>query len=1022
MKQTTANGSGLLTRYIAEVFSDVHTLDAVAANWITRYEEHSAQAVCDLVNFVLRCCGCQLKVDVHDIEDPDNATSRIEDLQNEYNAQSITEYPLVSKAKGNAIFRSTMTGFFHSLIRTAHAAGLLYSDEALLQNIEVWVTTMTDASIRPFRHTATVISLTIGSTICGLIAEIANNTAKIAKQKENEQRKKSVNKERVRGLEVKISEGEAHRDSAQQAAQGIFDAVYAHRYRDVDPRIRVDCVSAFGTWITAYPEVFFSGQYIRYLGWVLSDTGVATRAEAIKQLSRLYKNKEDVGRLRAFTERFRPRLVEMAIRDSEPHIRAATVELLGMVRETGLLEPDDIDNVGRLIFDSEPRVRKAVAGFFADNVKDLFESVIEDLGGEETVDEALGDEVDDDYDLPRKSWLKFKCLAESLEGYAAEGIESPPDARQLTAKGEDSRLALAAQTVIDGVDDLGHWEVLAGYLLHDLTNVDVNSTDPETAFKARCQLSEKESVLLIAILHEAVRARVLNAVKNETDSKGKMTKARKAESCEIQEATALHLAEFIPRLLKKFGANPAAATAVLRLGQVLNLEIFQELRQDSTTYASLLDDINKQFLTHADSAVLTEATATLLHAREYEDLEEVTEAKLQELWDGTKNTLFTLATTEDNLLEHLDELCQTVLRVQNLARISDCVNQFEAGFTIDRRMPNTENVLDTMLKLMREFTSQDDIDAEYIADANKVIKAATQAVLLYYMWLVHSLKTKIYEGEQNISLPSFDPAAQTLLAIMGSRSTAEPVRLSATGAYLDLHTLFACFRHLKSNTSTDNVSKTNLKIQHVPASVHPLLGNLFSATEKTFAKRSHRTLEPAPDDAPDVESDPEDLPSDDDEEDDEETQQKRTALLLAEKSLCELAGKMVLAIVGGVLDSEGKDRGQLRERLLRNKAKLGPNYKEVVSHLEPPKPKRKPALKKAAGKKKKQIVREEPEEEVDSIEGDEEAGRDIEEGGEEDLRARELEDDRIEERSSDGEGGGIIAEGPGDDDDEIMGD
>jgi len=659
----------LLTRPVAEVFSDVHTLDAVAANWITHYEEHRAQAVCELINFVLRCCGCQLQVDVHDIEDPDNAPSRIEDLQNEFHAQNVTDYPLVSRSKGSATFRSTMTSFFQSLIRTAHAAGLLYSDEALLQNIEVWVTTMTDSSIRPFRHTATVISLAIGSTICGLIAEIADNTAKIAKQKENEQRKKSVNKERVKGLEVKIREGETKRDIAQQAAQAIFDAVYAHRYRDVDPRIRVDCVSAFGTWITACPEVFFSGQYIRYLGWVLSDTGAPTRAEAIRQLSKLYRNKEDVGRLRAFTERFRPRMVEMAIRDSEPNIRAATVELLGMIRETGLLEPDDIDNIGRLVFDSESRVRKAVAGFFADNVKDLFESVIEDLGGDETIDEALGDEVEDDYDLPRKSWLTLKCLAETLEGYDAEETQNHAAVQPLTAKGEDSRLALAAQTVLDGIDGLGHWEVLAGYLLYDLSRVDVNSTDPETALKARCQLSEKESVLLLAILHEAVRSSLLEATRGETDNKGKTTKARKAESREIQETTALHLAQVIPRLLKKFGANPATATAVLRLGQVLNLEIFQELRQDSTTYASLLDDINKQFLSHADSGVLTEATTTLLHARSFEDLEEVTEAKVQELWDDTTHAVFTIASSPDSLFNHLTELSNSVLRIKNLARI-----------------------------------------------------------------------------------------------------------------------------------------------------------------------------------------------------------------------------------------------------------------------------------------------------------------------------------------------------------------
>lgn len=984
-------------------------MDAVAADWITRYEEHNAQAMCDLINFVLRCCGCQLHVDIHDIEDPDNATSKIEDLQNEFHAQKITDYPLVSRAKGNATFKATMTGFFQSLIGTAHAAGLLFPDETLLANIEVWVTTMTDSAIRPFRHTATVIALTIGSTICTLIADIDDNTAKVAKQKENEQKKKSVNKERVRGLEVKIKEGEAKKEVAQRSAEAVFDAVYTHRYRDVDPRIRVDCVSAFGTWITACPEVFFSGQYIRYLGWVLSDTGAPTRAEAIKQLSRLYKSKEDVARLRAFTERFRPRLVEMAMQDSDSSIRSATVELLGMIRETGLLEPDDIDNIGRLVFDSEPRVRKAVAGFFAENIKDLVESVVEDLGGDETIEEALGEEVEDDYDSPRKPWLTFKCLAESLQGYDIEGTGSQDDTRHDFTQREDSRLTLAAQTVYDGIAELEQWETLAGYLLYDLSNVDTSSSDTETAFKARCQLSEKEDALLLEVLHVAIKSRLQEAIKSETDSKGKTSKARITESRQIQESTALHLAQVIPRLLKKFGGNPATATTVLRLGQVLDLEIFQELRQDSTTYASLLDDINKQFLTHADPHVLNQASTALLHARSYEDLEEVTESKVQEIWDDTVNALMAVTSSSANASDHLPELCNAVLRIQNLARISDCVSQFESKPRPTKKSPKTDSLLDILLSLIRGLTDQSDLDSDAVEAANELLANAIQAIQFYYMWLVRSLRATIEEGKEVASLPAIEPTTQAFLAIIEAPLLAETVRLTATGAYLDIHTLFSSFRHLKTK---DSASQSRLSIPHVPLEVQPMITLLFTTAEKSFAKKSHRTLEPAPDDDPDVDSEDED-------EDDEQTHHKRTVVLLAEKSICELAGRMVLAILAGVLDSEGKHKGELKERLLRNKVKLGPSYKDCVAYLEAPKPKRKPVRKPAP---KKKVVRKEPEEDVESIEDDDER-RNVEEGGEEDLRNMELEDDRIEDGSDNEAAKGAVPEnGAGDEEDEIMGD
>ena len=56
----------------------------------------------------------------------------------------------------------------------------------------------------------------------------------------------------------------------------------------------------------------------------------------------------------------------------------------------------------------------------------------------------------------------------------------------------------------------------------------------------------------------------------------------------------------------------------------MKLDVFQELRQ-STAYASLLEEINRQFLTRADESALKEASAAILHAKSFEELDEVTE-------------------------------------------------------------------------------------------------------------------------------------------------------------------------------------------------------------------------------------------------------------------------------------------------------------------------------------------------------------------------------------------------------------
>jgi len=968
-------------------------LDAVAADWIARWEQNNSEAMRDLVNLVIRCTGCSIEVEPQDIEDPDNVVSKLTDIQDEFQAQKITDYPLISKAKGNAGFRSTMTGFFETLINACHASGLLYSDTALYENLDLWISTMSSSAIRPFRHTATVISLSMGSALCSVANDLAENAAKTTRQKEGEQKKKSVNKDRVKALEAKITEDGNKRTLVIDNVQQLFDQVYIHRYRDVDPKIRVDCVTALGTWINILADHFFESIYLRYLGWVLSDTFAPTRAEVIKQLAKLFKNKDNVARLRTFTERFRARLVEMSARDSEASVRAATVELLDTIRKTGLLEPDDIDNVGRLIFDTEPRVRKAVAGFFAANINDLFETTLEDFGGEESLAEVLGEEDDEDYDTPRMGWLKLKCVAETLQSYDAEDEEDNTEREgeaNLVATSPDSRYALAAQTIYDGIPEAREWEILAAYLLCDFSTADQAKEEADAAFRTRCKLNEQEEILLLEILNVAVKGRLSDAAEAETDKKSKRTRAQGMSKVD-QETAALHLAKIIPRLLKKFGSNSTTATAVLRLEHVLNLKIFQELRQDSTTYASLLDDINKQFLTHGDQGVLAEASTALLHARGFEDLEEVTGDKLGDLWDDTVNSLRTLMAT--GTAQNISDLCYTVRRIENLSSISDCVDVFDhQGKATSKKKANPSEIASPR-SLLTDIVRDPALDSETGEEADELLVSAIRSLLFYYMWAVRTLQNSVTSGEGIENPPDYSAFSEALTSVIESRHSISPVRLAATGALLDLHTLFATFRHTPAqSTPVDTIESL---LRHVSVPAQALILSTYIALEKSFAKKSRKTLEAAPDE--DLASDPEDSSDDEDGEDDPHVQQES---LMAEKRLCELAAKMVLAIVGRVLDHDGPKKGKIKERVQRNKGRLGSNFKEVIAYLDGPKVKgrrKAPAGKKGAKKASRSV-------EVIEDEESEEEPR-YEEGGEQDLRERELVEDRIVDPDEDSVGG-----------------
>ena len=447
---------------------------------------------------------------------------------------------MISKRPEFRGFRKMLSEFLNSLIQHLAAKELLYNDPALIENIQVWIIAMSSSTLRPFRYTSTTICFNIVTTLCDIASELRKSTVTATRQLDAENKKSKKNPGRIKALEDKIQEGEERRGSVEAIVKDIFDTVFVHRYRDIDPRIRTDCVHELATWILKLPDMFFDGTYLRYLGWVLSDTSALTRAEVIKSLTRIFKNKDNVSGMRNFTERFRPRLVEMATRDADSNVRAMTVELLDIVREVGFLESNDVDTIGRLLFDSDARVRKAVVGFFVKNIEDLYEEKIEELGGQEAVDEGMAgiDENDDDYSGPRVLWVKLKCLVEALAAYdegSEDGGESGAESQGVAWGGEklgtivregavESRFSLAGASLWESFPDVQDWETIAKYLLFDHSASQVEDeedrdTTVEEKIKVMCALDAREEVILLQVLNASVASSLIAGEGTEAGKK-----------------------------------------------------------------------------------------------------------------------------------------------------------------------------------------------------------------------------------------------------------------------------------------------------------------------------------------------------------------------------------------------------------------------------------------------------------------------------------------------------------------------
>jgi cohesin complex subunit SA-1/2 len=1003
-RQSQVNKEGLY----AEVFGRGQTAEEAANTWLSSVRKDSVVAIRDLINLIFESIGCDVKIASSDIEDIDNVPSKLSDvLEEQYSHGQSADYPLVSKSRQFAEFKTVLVDFFKAVILALHNSSVLYDQLAVYDNIHVWVATMTGAKYRPFRHTATVISLAMSSALCTLPGDIQKRAADYKKQFVAEKKKRSSNKARLASLQEELKSEEKKLEIIDTLLRDAFDTVYVHRYRDVDEKIRVECVAALGGWIDKYSTMFLEGQYLRYLGWVMSDPNAATRLEVIRQVKKLFSDK-NVAALRAFTERFRSRIVEMGARDADVSVRVESIDLLDRLRLHELLEPDDIDTVGRLIFDAEPRVRKAVGKFFVASIDDLYNTLTEDWDTDQ-YNEALPPMHEaDGLGVASQSWIKFKCLAQTLTNYDArsESAESPETNVRTLASTEDaeSRYMLATQSLYPHFKDLEHWESLAAYLLYDHSSISADAEDDDVAqaVQGTYKLNDGEETVLLDVLYFSVKLYLASVLDLARDKKGR-TNATKDNIKQKQETAAHNLSNIVPQLLSRYGSTPQAAASILRLEQLLDADLISDLQGGEATYSRLLDDIDKQFSSHSDRKVLAEASRALRVARTFEQSKDAATTKVQEMWTEVianlqrllrGRTVDTRGSLEYNIMKELVNIC---VRTANLAGISDCSSILEQSFPQSKKVKakagswESGTVLELFLRLVARGVPDEDTTDGINELEDQISVAVITTLSFYFRWKVVALKQAVEANDtRSLTTPRIvslgvqrSTFIEALTPVITNRLPLDPVRFNALLTTLDVFTLFATTKHLQPKPGKGDLNEdVAINVASLTAKVPETLFNDFMITfdraEKMFARRARRKLtdsikkshrshgrantadieEPTQEE---IEKPPEDSDDSDNEANDASESEddgaegitghggrdsKKQAALVAEQSLCEVTSKLVLALIAGVLE---KSR-QAKERLMVNRTKLGKSYAGVVAYLDEKKDKKKAVEKKMEGK------------------------------------------------------------------------
>nr|WJN25054.1 sister chromatid cohesion subunit [Moesziomyces parantarcticus] len=656
-------------------------LQSIAEDWVVAFSDSEASALADLVNFIIRACGCNGSVDENQVIDIDNVVDNLEELQEAFKKQPIPSYPIISRSKTFKSFRKSLNDFLHRLVMSAYDAEILTAD-GFMEPYQAWVSAMSSSSLRSFRHTATVIALWTISALSEVGAQASKDLATATKQRDAEKKKARSDKSRLKDLESKLVESRKLKARLDEYINEFINSVFVHRFRDFDAGIRSECVSALGSWMKKHPSQYLQSSYFRYIGWVLSDVDANVRMAAVQAMTGLYTGGNFVSSVRHFTEMFKARLVQMATGDVELGVRIATINVLAVIDKHDLLDDEQRDLLATHIFDVEPSIRNAVAGFLANILDEMVSEGASDLGSLSAASKKKGKQAEEMQHEMAK--LRFKCLAELLVKYghrldAASGTAEPDATEELgvvTDGAKEGRVGMAVEALWGAVDELQHWKALLDLLLLDHSDKAAagrNKTSENAAPAVYRLDSEEEAVLVEALV--AILRKTFAGAETIDD----------AEDTTKEDVSRASIAA-LPKLFAKYRTDAPRIADLLLIPQVMDLEMYTEL-QEATAFEALWDDVCTQIQHHVEPLLLKHGVQTLQKLMATASQSNVNSTKLSALEEALVSSLRETVSDRDVETAGFSEdevhlLAANMLRlhlVSQVANTSDALEDDEGG-------------------------------------------------------------------------------------------------------------------------------------------------------------------------------------------------------------------------------------------------------------------------------------------------------------------------------------------------------
>lgn len=551
--------------------------------WVERYEKDSKPAMVELLMMLFEACGAKYHIQ-HELLDETDVDDVVVALVNLAQKGEVEDYQS-SKKKEFKNFKDNLTSFWDNLVIERQNGPLF--DQVLFDKCMDYIIALSCTPPRIYRQIASLMGLQ-------LVTSLINATKMLGEQREttqrqlNAERKKHADGPRVESLNKRLSMTHEKITVIEEMMRKIFTGLFVHRYRDVDPEIRMSCIQSLGVWILSYPSLFLQDLYLKYLGWTLNDKNAGVRKVSVLALQNLYEVDDNVPSLGLFTERFSSRMIELAD-DIDISVAVCAIGLVKQLLRHQLLNDDNLGSLYDLLIDDPPEIRRAIGALVYEHlIAQKFNS---------SQPRSRGEEND-------SSEVHLGRMLQILREFSTDQILS----------------TYVIDDVWEYMDAMKDWKCIISMLLDENPQIELTDDDATNLIR-----------LLSASVKKAVGEKIVPATDNR---KQYHNKAQKEMIENNRRDVTISMMKRYPQLLRKFMADKSKIAPLVDIIVYMNLELYSLKRQEQS-FKMVLQLVKEAFLKHGEKDALRSCVKAInfCSTESRGELQDFAQNKLKELED-----------------------------------------------------------------------------------------------------------------------------------------------------------------------------------------------------------------------------------------------------------------------------------------------------------------------------------------------------------------------------------------------------